>query len=282
MSLFISLSANKLTKARTPIRFKKMEKQLRLAVGIMGNCTSLLMYMSPVITFVKVIRDKSVGHYSCTPYVIALFNCFTYTWYGMPVVSKGWENILLSTVNGAGIIPECFFICTYLILAPPKAKLKVVRMVAAAVVLFTVMAMVSTFALHEHKTRKFFVGIVGILTSIALYGSPLVIMKLVITTKSVEFMPFYLSFFGSLASILWMTYGVLSKDVLIAAPNVIGCLLGIAQLVLYCIYKNKKKMKDPEAGIKNGGAILNEMKTKVIVDGTPLSRKDNRDNDQPI
>ncbi|GLJ36959.1 hypothetical protein SUGI_0747780 [Cryptomeria japonica] len=239
----------------------------------MGNCTSLLMYMSPVITFVKVIREKSVGHYSCTPYVIALFNCFTYTWYGMPVVSKGWENILLSTVNGAGIIPECFFICTYLLLAPPKAKLEVVRMVATVVVVFTVMAMVSTFGLHEHKTRKFFVGIVGIITSIALYASPLLIMKLVITTKSVEFMPFYLSFFGFLNSTLWMTYGVLSKDVLIAAPNVIGCLLGIAQLVLYCIYRNKEmmrssekdlmNMKNAEAGIKNG--------EDMEVDGTTLS-----------
>ncbi|GLJ36961.1 hypothetical protein SUGI_0747950 [Cryptomeria japonica] len=198
----------------------------------MGNCTSLLMYMAPVLTFVKVIKEKSVGQYSCTPYVIALFNCFTYTWYGMPVVSKGFENILVSTVNGAGIIPECFVICTYIVLAPPKARIKVVRMVVAVIVLFIIMAMVSTFALHEHKTRKCLVGIVGIITSIAMYGSPLLIMKLVIRTKSVEFMPFYLSLFSFVTSTLWMTYGVLSKDALLAAPNVIGSPLGMAQLIL--------------------------------------------------
>ncbi|XP_057818196.1 bidirectional sugar transporter SWEET3b [Cryptomeria japonica] len=274
-----------------------MEKQLRFAVGIMGNCTSLLMYMAPVLTFVKVIKEKSVGQYSCTPYVIALFNCFTYTWYGMPVVSKGFENILVSTVNGAGIIPECFVICTYIVLAPPKARIKVVRMVVAVIVLFIIMAMVSTFALHEHKTRKCLVGIVGIITSIAMYGSPLLIMKLVIRTKSVEFMPFYLSLFSFVTSTLWMTYGVLSKDALLAAPNVIGSPLGMAQLILYCIYRKNKKTciaennlnpEDPEAGIESRGSIQNGQKTKppremkVELNRPTLSRKDNHANHQSI
>ncbi|KAH9308814.1 hypothetical protein KI387_036725, partial [Taxus chinensis] len=229
------------------------------------NCTSLLMYMAPLLTFSKVIKEKSVGQYSCTPYVIALFNCLTYTWYGMPVVSEGWENFLVSTVNGAGIIPECFVICTYLLLAPPNLKLRVARMVVAVLVLFTTMAMVSSFALHEHKHRKFLVGIVGIITSIAMYGSPLLVMKLVIKSKSVEFMPFYLSFFSFVTSSLWMAYGVLSRDVLLAAPNVLGSPLGLAQLVLYCIYRKKKKTEeevDAEVGLKSNGSRYTD-KTKV-------------------
>jgi solute carrier family 50 protein (sugar transporter) len=238
-----------------------MEKNLRLAVGIMGNATSLLLYGSPVLTFVKVIKDKKVGEYSCIPYVIALFNCLTYVWYGFPVVSNGWENFLVVTVNGAGIFPECFSIITYLIFAPPKMKLRVGRMLVGALVLFAVLAVLSAFALHDHEHRKFMIGMVGIASSIGLYSSPLVVMKLVIKTKSVEFMPFYLSFFSFFNSFFWMTYGALGRDIFIAIPNIIGVPLTLAQLILYCCYRKRKTCQqtgtglDPEVGLKTNGAL---------------------------
>ncbi|KAJ6376044.1 hypothetical protein OIU77_000920 [Salix suchowensis] len=55
-----------------------------------------------------------------------------------------------------------------------------------------------------------------------MYGSPLVAVKKVIKTKSVEFMPFYLSFFSFLASSIWMAYGLLSHDLFLASPNLVG------------------------------------------------------------
>lgn len=249
-----------------------MEKDhIRLAVGIIGNVTSLLLYGAPVLTFMKVIKEKSVGQYSCTPYLIALFNCLVYTWYGFPVVSNGWENFLVSTVNGVGIVPECFAICTYIVYALPKFKRKVARMVGCVLVLFGVMAAISFFSLHDHKNRKFMIGIVGILSSISLYSAPFVAMKLVIQTKSVEFMPFHLSFFAFINCIMWMTYGALSRDIFLATPNVIGCPLALAQLVLYCIYRKKTRgvqngnNLDPEKGVQINGAqsTNSEEKTKL-------------------
>jgi solute carrier family 50 protein (sugar transporter) len=251
-----------------------MEKELRLAVGIMGNATSLLLYGSPVLTFIKVRKQRSVGEFSCTPYVIALFNCLTYVWYGLPVVSNGWENFLVATVNGVGIFPECFAICTYLIFAPPKLKLRIGRMLVGALVLFAVLAVISAFALHDHKNRKFMIGMVGIFSSIGLYSSPLVVMKLVIKTKSVEYMPFYLSFFAFFNSFLWMTYGALGRDIFLATPNIIGVPVTLVQLILYCIYRKKKTSPgngnnlDPEAGLKTSEALNgnSEEKTRLPSD----------------
>ncbi|KAF9614925.1 hypothetical protein IFM89_021355 [Coptis chinensis] len=116
---------------------------------------------------------------------------------------------------------------------------KVSLMTIPVIALFCIIVFVSTFALHNHRQRKILVGSIGLVASIAMYGSPLVVMKQVIQTKSVEFMPFYLSLFSLLASALWMFYGLLGRDLFLAAPNLVGCPLGISQIVLYWIYRKK-------------------------------------------
>ncbi|KAL0400625.1 UNVERIFIED_CONTAM: Bidirectional sugar transporter SWEET3 [Sesamum latifolium] len=98
--------------------------------------------------------------------------------------------------------------------------LKKVAMLTIPVLLVScLVAILSAFVFHDHHHRKAFVGSVGLVASVAMYGSPLVVVKQVIQTKSVEFMPFYLSFFSFLASSLWMAYGLLSHDLFLAAEK---------------------------------------------------------------
>ncbi|KAF2562695.1 hypothetical protein F2Q70_00015132, partial [Brassica cretica] len=112
--------------------------------------------------------------------------------------------------------------------------------VPVVVILFGLTAVISAVVFDEHRHRKSFVGSFGLVASISMYGSPLVVMKKVIETKSVEYMPFYLSFFSFLASSLWLAYGLLSHDLFLASPNMVGTPLGILQLILYFKYKNKE------------------------------------------
>ncbi|CAA3013182.1 bidirectional sugar transporter SWEET3-like isoform X2 [Olea europaea var. sylvestris] len=214
-----------------------MAERIRLAVGIMGNAASLLLYAAPVLTFSRVIRRKSTEEFSCVPYIIALSNCFLYTWYGLPIVSYHWENFPVVTINGLGILFELSFIAIYFYFASANGKKKVAMITIPVFVLFCIAAILSAFAFHDHHHRKAFIGSAGLVASIAMYGSPLVVMKQVIQTKSVEFMPFYLSFFSLLASSLWMAYGLLSHDLVLTSPNLVGTPLGILQLLLYCKYK---------------------------------------------
>ncbi|KAG6389843.1 hypothetical protein SASPL_151317 [Salvia splendens] len=186
-----------------------MEEKLRIAVGISGNAASMLLYAAPIFTFSKVIRKKSIEEYSCVPYIMALLNCILYTWYGLPVK-------------------------------------KVAMMTLPVVLLSSSVVLLSAFAFHDHHHRKAFVGSIGLVASVAMYGSPLVAMKKVIQTKSVEFMPFYLSLFSFLASSLWMAYGLLSHDLFLASPNLVGSPLGILQLILYCIYRKRGSVKQPQ------------------------------------
>ncbi|GMY07404.1 bidirectional sugar transporter SWEET3 [Fagus crenata] len=223
-----------------------MGDRLHLAVGVMGNATSLLLYAAPILTFARVIKKKSTEEFSCVPYIIALFNCLLYTWYGLPVVSSKWENFPVVTINGVGILLEFSFIIIYFCFATAREKMKVAMIVIPGLIVFSITALISTFVFHDHHHRKIFVGSVGLLVSVSMYGSPLVVVKQVILTKSVEFMPFYLSLFTFLSSSFWMAYGLLSHDLLLAAPNLLGSPLGFFQLLLYCKYRKRGIAEEPK------------------------------------
>lgn len=241
-----------------------MGDMLRLAVGVMGNAASLLLYAAPILTFLRVIRKKSTEEFSCVPYIIALLNCLLYTWYGLPVVSHRWENFPVVTINGLGILLEFCFILIYFVFTSAREKIKVALMTISIVLMFCVAALISAFIFHDHRLRKEFIGSIGLVASIAMYGSPLVAVKQVIQTKSVEFMPFYLSFFSFLASSLWMTYGLLSNDIFLASPNLVGSPLGIVQLVLYCKYRKHEIVEEPkERDLEKEGEVLKQQALAV-------------------
>ncbi|XP_058100288.1 bidirectional sugar transporter SWEET3b-like [Magnolia sinica] len=218
-----------------------MADKLRLAIGIMGNATSLMLYAAPVLTFKKVIRNGSTEEFSCIPYIIAFFNCLLYTLYGSPVVSIGWENFPIITVNGLGILLEFSFILTYFWFTSTNRKKLVLLMLVTVAVVFCTTASVSTLVFDDHRHRKALVGCIGLVSSVAMYASPLIAMRRVIDTESVEFMPFHLSLFSFMTSSLWMTYGLLGRDLFLVSPNLLGSPLCFLQLVLYCRYRKKSE-----------------------------------------
>ncbi|XP_026397834.1 bidirectional sugar transporter SWEET3-like isoform X1 [Papaver somniferum] len=225
---------------------------LHLAIGILGNAASLLLYAAPILTFTRVLIEEKYGGFLCVPYTIALLNCLLYTWYGLPVVSNKWENFPLITINGIGILLEFSFIIIYFRFAPPKTKKMVCLLLIHVVMVFCITPCVSAFALKDHRHRKVLVGCVGLVASVSMYASPLIVVKQVIKTKSVEFMPFYLSLFSFLASLIWMAYGLLGRDLFLASPNLVGCPPGLLQLVVYFVYRNKKILREEDDLEKNG------------------------------
>ncbi|KAA8533641.1 hypothetical protein F0562_030925 [Nyssa sinensis] len=287
-----------------------MGDRLRLAVGVMGNAASMLLYAAPILTFSRVIKKKSTEEFPCVPYIVALLNCFLYTWYGLPVVSYGWENFPVVTINGLGILLELSFILIYFWFASAGGKKKVAMMVIPVILAFCITAIISAFVFHDRYHRKVFVGSIGLVASVAMYGSPLVVVvslllfpqcfissldstakfviyiyiyiymhsyihflpyfqlqKRVIKTKSVEYMPFYLSFFSFLASSLWMAYGLLSHDLFLAAPNLVGSPLSILQLVLYCKYRKREIMEEPHKWDMEKNGEKSKQQLQLVVHG---------------
>jgi len=223
-------------------RYIGMEHVARFFFGVSGNVIALFLFLSPVVTFWRIIRKKSTEDFSGVPYNMTLLNCLLSAWYGLPFVSP--NNILVTTINGTGSVIEAIYVVIFLIFAERKARLRMLGLLGVVTSIFATVVLVSLLALHG-QGRKVFCGLAATVFSICMYASPLSIMRLVIKTKSVEFMPFLLSLSVFLCGTSWFIYGLLGRDPFIAIPNGCGSFLGLVQLILYAIYRNNKGATAP-------------------------------------
>ncbi|XP_071922605.1 bidirectional sugar transporter SWEET2a-like isoform X1 [Coffea arabica] len=217
---------------------------LSYAAGVAGNFFAFVLFVSPMPTFRRIIRRQSTEQFSGLPYVYALLNCLICLWYGMPIISPG--IILVATVNSVGAIFQMIYIIIFIAYAERGKKVKMLGLLLAVFAVFSIIICVS-LKLFEPPNRQLFVGYLSVLSLISMFASPLFIINLVIKTKSVEYMPFYLSLATFLMSLSFFGYGMFKQDLFISVPNGIGSLLGIIQLVLYFCYSRSSDGGRPRA-----------------------------------
>ncbi|KAG7983633.1 hypothetical protein I3843_04G116800 [Carya illinoinensis] len=186
--------------------------------GIFGNITALVLFLAPIITFKRIIRNKGVK-FSGVPYVIT---CSTASY------------LHVSTINGTGAAIELIYD-------------KIFGIFSFVVLVFSIEVLVSLLALEAGKTRKVFCGFAASIFSIII----------------VEFMPFFLSLFVFLCGTSWFVFGLLGRDPFVAVPNGFGCGLGIAQLILYFMYRDNR-----------GTASVERSDIESVETGLPKENKD--------
>ncbi|XP_042396873.1 uncharacterized protein LOC121987025 [Zingiber officinale] len=103
-------------------------------------------------------------------------------------------------------------------------------------VLFALIVAVTQF-MFDGSNRATILGWICVAFSISVYAAPLSIIRVVVRTRSVEFMPIGMSFCLTLSAAIWLGYGVFSHDIFVTIPTVIGFFFGVAQMVIYVIYK---------------------------------------------
>lgn len=191
-------------------------------------------------TFIQIFKKGSVEQYSPAPYLATLINCGLWVLYGLPMVHP--NSILVVTINGVGSVIELVYLLLFLRYSDRRKKLRVLLIMLAECIILAVLALLVLTLAHTTKVRSTTVGSIAMLGNIMMYASPLAIMKMVITTRSVEYMPFSLSLASLANGICWTTYALIRFDPFIAAPNGLGTLFGVAQLALYAtFYKSTKK-----------------------------------------
>ncbi|GAA0185208.1 hypothetical protein LIER_32496 [Lithospermum erythrorhizon] len=193
-------------------------------------------------TFYTIFKKKSTKGFQSIPYVVALFSSMLWLYYS----SLKANTTLLVTINAFGCFIETIYISFFLFYAHKSARIHTMKSVVLLIIAgFGLIVGLTHFLVKDIATRGQIVGWICLVFALCVFVAPLGILRKVIRTKSVEFMPFFLSFFLTISAVTWFLYGLFLKDFNIWVPNVLGFAFGILQMVLYVIYKDTKKQQLP-------------------------------------
>ncbi|XVE83948.1 hypothetical protein DITRI_Ditri16bG0129800 [Diplodiscus trichospermus] len=227
----------------------------RNIVGIIGNVVSFGLFLSPAPTFYRIYKMKAVEGFQPYPYLCTVLNCIFWMFYGLPIVKK--DNILVLTINSIGLAIELIYLSIFSIYANDKKKRARIGYILLGEVCFVVVIVVIAMLAFSFEHRDLFVGIIAVVFNIIMYASPLAIWKKVITTRSVEYMPFWLSVANLANGSIWTTYALIKLDIFILMSNGLGTIFGAIQLCLYGYYyffgvsKTKDVEKPSEVQLSN-------------------------------
>lgn len=226
---------------------------ISVIIAIFGNIISILVFLSPISTFKRIIKKKSTENFKGDTYVCTLLSTSLWTFYGL--LKPG--GLLIATVNGAGAFLQATYLILYLIYAPKDTKVRYMKLAGILNIGFLGALVVIVLVAVHGEIRLTILGFICAGLTLGMYASPLAAMKSVIITRSVEYMPFLLSFFLTVNAGVWSAYALLVRDFFIGVPNAIGLLLGSAQLILYMMYRGKSGPAKPtEKSEEEGSAHL--------------------------
>lgn len=223
---------------------------LNFIFGLLGNLTTGLVYLSPAKTFWHIVQRRSTEEFESIPYISKLLNAYFWVWYG--IVKP--NSVLVASVNGFGAALEIIYVIIFLIFAPPMMRGRTAVLAGVCDVVFPGTTVLVTQIFFDRDVQIKVSGFLSLCFSMVAYSSPLSAMKTVVVTKSVEYMPFLLSFILFINGAVWTVYAVLTKDLFIGIPNGSGFILGTAQLVLYAMYWKPKSssMKISDDALEDG------------------------------
>ncbi|XP_073049446.1 bidirectional sugar transporter SWEET17-like isoform X3 [Primulina eburnea] len=143
--------------------------ELLLIVGVIGNIISVLMFLSPVKTFWRIVKNRSTEEFESLAYICTLLNSSLWTYYG--IIKPG--SYLVATVNGFGVVVETVYVFLFLLCAPPFQKGKTAILFGILNVGFLAAVLCVTYLLLNGDMRINATGYMASGLNIVMYGSPL-------------------------------------------------------------------------------------------------------------
>ncbi|KAK9668942.1 hypothetical protein RND81_13G097400 [Saponaria officinalis] len=230
--------------------------------GYLGNTISFLVFLSPIPTCYRIYKKKSTEEFQSIPYVVAFFSAILWLFYAYIKT----DVIFLVTINLFGVFIETIYLGIFLAYANKQTRINTMKMLLlfnvfgfGVIVFFTLVIAKTTSA------RLTILGWICLVFSLCVFVAPLGVMRKVIRTKSVKYMPFFLSFFLTISAVEWFFYGLCKHDPYVAIPNILGFSFGILQMILYAIYRNAKPV-DEELPIGKKAISTDE----IIVNDEPI------------
>jgi solute carrier family 50 protein (sugar transporter) len=231
---------------------------LSFAFGVLGNISSFFCFLAPLPTFYRVWKRKSTEGFQSIPYVAALFSAMLWLFYAY---MKTGETLLI-TINAFGCVIETIYLAIYVTYCPRKVRMSTVKMIVLMnFVGFGAIVVLTHVIFEDEKQRIKLLGWICVVFATSVFAAPLSIIRVVIRTKSVEFLPFPLSLLLLISAIMWLLYGLSLKDIYVTLPNVVGLTFGIVQITLYAIYRNSTPVNNDQLPEHKDDVINDELET---------------------
>eukprot|EP00644_Phytophthora_capsici_P007974 jgi/Phyca11/128598/e_gw1.77.165.1 len=219
-------------------------------LGVATAVAQVVLNLSPSPDISRVHRRQNIGELAALPLVAMVVNC--HFWLVYAYVTDSMFPLFATQVFGqlAAIV---YNITYYRWSVPDKRKelRKLYWWAFAAhcgLTLYTVLGLLGA-TYQSNSDVGTYLGYVGIIIDVWMFGSPLGTLKHVMETKSAASIPINLSLMLFVSTTLWVVSGMVDRDYFVAGLNAIGSLLSVVQIVFYMIYRPTR----------DGDFVLNEV-----------------------
>lgn len=167
------------------------------------------------------------------------------------------NRLAAGVTNVIGGTLQITWLCVFTYYSAGPQKQSMVKRIFMVVTVWLAITLFDVFLVPKMEIQPFsgmslqteLLGFCCVLFNILMYGSPLVVVRNVMKTRSVEFMPLPLSVMTLLCSGCWFSYSIYVHDPWMFIPNVMGVVFGFLQLSIYAYYsrQSSKTSRDLEA-----------------------------------
>jgi solute carrier family 50 protein (sugar transporter) len=228
----------------------------------LGVVVANALFLSPLPAILNASKRQKLGAINPVPFPLIFVNCVTWLQYSLVV-----KDYYLFFANYFAIPLSLYYTITCLSLGTlevaqaeqedQKSLAQMARLVrwskyigVVGLLVIQIGTMLSFITFTDQSTRQQIMGgfCIGIL--VLFYVSPLSTFYHVIKTNNSESFYWPLSLMTFLNGALWVFYGSFIGDAFIWAPNVIGAIMGIIQLVCIFLYPKRLVRLDSDIQIQ--------------------------------
>lgn len=204
-------------------------------LGISGFIMAFALFLSPIPMFKRILKEKNTFEFSQVSFLTQLVESFHWSLWCTTLPDR--MELLYTNIVGIAIMLTYASIFMFYAQRQEGPARKVINL-QAWLALFLILVGVVVFFTVESTLSQTILVSGAVFYNILKYSAPLSVAQLVISSKSVEFMPLSLTLAGLVCSSLWGLYGLVLNDYWLVVPNALGFLCSIAQgrcRIVWCV-----------------------------------------------
>jgi len=203
---------------------------------LLGLVIANIMFSSPLKAVLHARKMKDLGSLNPIPWSIILLNCFGWSFYGCLR-----KDYFVFWSNFPAICLSIFYCLTaFQLLSTRNLKGDSTTLTILEVIFiggsffWGIISMVATIVLPSSQLENSIVliGCASCLCTVSYYASPLTTIKQVCVTRDASSLYLPLIIANLINSILWVVYGTSIGDPIIYAPNALGLIFSIFQILV--------------------------------------------------